>query len=752
MLKCSSHRFFYSTAFSPTTNTIAFVNAEGTAIDLWDLNDLESRSTTTSVHYTTAKIALVGDSGVGKTGLGWVLTHDTGFKEHASTHGEQFWIAGRLSKTRSDGAICDAVVWDLAGQPDYRLIHSLFIGDADVALVVFDPTNRQEPLKGAEFWLRALGASKDKMCDVILVGARIDRGTGILTSDEIDAFARTHGVAGGYIATSAMRGDGIGELTARVAELIGWEKRQATVTLEIFKEIRDHVLEIKARESSDVLVTLEQLRGHLHANTSKVYELADIDTATKHLSHHGYLRPLRDSAGQSFILLAPDLLNNLAASMVLEARRNPKGLGALDEKRVLSGQYSFQELAELESRDREVLLDAATTLFIEHNICFRETLGNDPYLIFPSLINQNKPPVEDVVVVDGTAYTATGATENVYASLVVLLGYTNTFTRTNQWRNQARYEMGRGQICGFRLAEERQGEIDLVLYFGADAAASTKQLYQGLFEKFLLARDVHVEIFPPMQCPKCKYAQPRSEVIKRQREQATAMFCTNCGKKVALPERILTAPTRTAPLDAVSREQRTASRRTQFEKAITWLKGYLRDTKRSKSPSCFISYAWGDPDQERWLERHLATDLRNAGISVILDRWHSQAGGNLARFVEQIESADFVALVGTSRLRDKYNSKDTDPVVAAEMKLINARLMQRESESKRVIPLLLEGESRTSLPPLAKTSVAIDFRNEELYFERTFDLLLTLYEIPFDDPAMRDLRDTIRSASKRRPA
>ena len=131
-------------------------------------------------------------------------------------------------------------------------------------------------------------------------------------------------------------------------------------------------------------------------------------------------------------------------------------------------------------------------MFIEHNICFRQSLGSETYLIFPSLINQNKPPTEDIPTVDGTAYSASGATENVYASLVVLLGYTNTFTRTNQWRNQAQYEMEKEQLCGFRLLEEREGEIDLVLYFGTGADLSTQQLFQGLFEKFLLTRDVRV--------------------------------------------------------------------------------------------------------------------------------------------------------------------------------------------------------------------------------------------------------------------
>ncbi|HEX8537918.1 MAG TPA: hypothetical protein VF664_10685, partial [Cystobacter sp.] len=105
----------------------------------------------TSVRYTSAKIALVGDSGVGKTGLGWRLAHGD-YKQQNSTHGEQLWVLNDLRTLRSDGTQCEAVLWDFAGQPDYRLIHALFLDDADLALLVFDPTNRQESLKGVEYW------------------------------------------------------------------------------------------------------------------------------------------------------------------------------------------------------------------------------------------------------------------------------------------------------------------------------------------------------------------------------------------------------------------------------------------------------------------------------------------------------------------------------------------------------------------------------------------------------------------------
>src|SRR5207245_1349551 len=113
--------------------------------------------------------------GVGKTGLAWRLTHRH-FKEQPSSHGQQFWAVEALWATRPDGAECEAVLWDLAGQPDYRLIHALFLDDADLALVVFDPTDRQDPLLEVKHWLRALSHRHSGPCNTILVGARIDRG------------------------------------------------------------------------------------------------------------------------------------------------------------------------------------------------------------------------------------------------------------------------------------------------------------------------------------------------------------------------------------------------------------------------------------------------------------------------------------------------------------------------------------------------------------------------------------------------
>ncbi len=92
-----------------------------------------------SVHYVNAKVVLVGDTGVGKTGLSLVLSGQS-FQATDSTAGRQVWaldaaeeeLPGERRRTR------ETLLWDLAGQPGYRVIHQLHLSEVAVALVVFD--------------------------------------------------------------------------------------------------------------------------------------------------------------------------------------------------------------------------------------------------------------------------------------------------------------------------------------------------------------------------------------------------------------------------------------------------------------------------------------------------------------------------------------------------------------------------------------------------------------------------------------
>lgn len=692
------------------------------------------------------------------------------FKEHASTHGQQFWPLRHLDRKRGDGAQCEAVLWDLAGQPDYRLIHALFLEDADLALVLFDPTRNDDPLQGVGFWLKQLGwervrdrvvagsgrsaheepPSEARACQTILVAARCDRGGARLSRQDLEVFCQQRGI-GAYHTTSALTGDGVEELIERMKDLVPWEDKPATVTTETFKRIKDFVLGLKAdSRRSEVILTPAELRQRL-TRTDSAWEFTEAEmlTAVAHLANHGYVTRLKTSQGEPRILLVPELLNNLAASFVLEARRNDRGLGALEERRLLAGEYSFPELANLTSAERYILLDSATVLFLGRNVCFRETdpLTSIAYLVFPELINLKKPEVDDEETVeDGVAYSVSGAVENVYASLVVLLGYTHTFTRRNQWRSHARYQVGNGLVCGFRREAEQDGQVDFVLYFGLGVTETVRTLFQSLFENFLAGRNLTVMRYQPVSCSN-GHALNRAVVREQVLSGADFAYCSRCGKRVDLLNSYKAIQFPKEDVAIVEAQRRVADQRSHFEQVVFRLKTYVTEQKITP-PTCFISYAWGTPEHERWVEHSLASDLVNAGLVVVLDRWeNARIGSSVPRFVERAGKCDRVIVVGTPLYQTKYENDEPMGgfVVAAEGDLIGGRMIGSEAEKLSVLPILLAGTDELSFPYLLRGRVYADFRKSEAYFDTILNLMLTLYEIRPRSPVAVELRESLHT-------
>lgn len=136
---------------------------------------------------------------------------------------------------------------------------------------------------------------------------------------------------------------------------------------------------------------------------------------------------------------------------------------------------------------------------------------------------------------EDVSYRVSGPVENVFASLVVLLGYTNMFVRNNQWQDQAQYQLGAGEICGFKQVSSREGEIELVLYYAENISSHVRSLFQGLFERFLTAKDLEVYRFRPVDCPRCKDRLARSVITQQLGKGRTFTYCNNCGSQIELP-------------------------------------------------------------------------------------------------------------------------------------------------------------------------------------------------------------------------
>ena len=330
---------------------------------------------------------------------------------------------------------------------------------------------------------------------------------------------------------------------------------------------------------------------------------------------------------------------------------------------------------------------------------------------------------------------------------MVQLGYTNLFHRDHHWQNQAQYELSSGEQCCFRQIAERDGEIGLVLSYSAAAGEDTHSLFQGAFERFLKRRKVQIIRFPAVVCPE-GHQQERAVIRKAISGLRASFFCDQCGTKIQTPtpHEIGTHAPRHATV--LQQAEQISVRRTEYEVAVSWIKSFRRDRRDGpQKPTCFISYAWGNPLDERWVE-DLVVNLRNADVAVTFDRWHNTPGTSITRFIEGIENSDFICPVGTPEYKLKDAAEESDPVVQAELRLIKTRLRKRDATRATVIPLLRRGKvPEEAFPPLLLDSVYVDFRKDDMLFIHLFELLLTLHRISFENEMARKYRAEIARSS-----
>jgi GTPase SAR1 family protein len=181
---------------------------EGEVIRVWEVNWEQLASSPAAretVRYRNAKVVLVGDTGVGKSGLGAVLAGQP-FGPTDSTHRRKVWLFESKKSRLADGEsqTREVMLWDLAGQPGYRLVHQLNIDQAVVALVLVDARSETDPLGPAEYWARAIDQARSVIpITKFLVVARTDRGGLAVSPEALRQFAQKFGFSQKIFQTSA---------------------------------------------------------------------------------------------------------------------------------------------------------------------------------------------------------------------------------------------------------------------------------------------------------------------------------------------------------------------------------------------------------------------------------------------------------------------------------------------------------------------------------------------------------------------
>merc|ERR1719311_1592806 len=115
------------------------------------------------------KLVFIGDQAVGKTSIISRFMYDTFDNHYASTIGIDF-----VSKSVPvDNGTVRLQLWDTAGQERFRSLIPSYIRDSQVAVVVFDITNRESFLSTTK-WIQDVRAQRGNDVIIVLVGNKTD--------------------------------------------------------------------------------------------------------------------------------------------------------------------------------------------------------------------------------------------------------------------------------------------------------------------------------------------------------------------------------------------------------------------------------------------------------------------------------------------------------------------------------------------------------------------------------------------------
>ena len=149
-----------------------------------------------------------------------------------------------------------------------------------------------------------------------------------------------------------------------------------------------------------------------------------------------------------------------------------------------------------------------------------------------------------------------------------------------------------------------------------------------------------------------------------------------------------------------------------------------------------ISYSWNTKNPEAWdnkkleakdKEEHqawvikLATDLKNKGLNIILDKWHLRLGESMTHFMERsVTNSERVLCILTPAYKEKCDNRKDG--AGYEASIITSEMLQNVLTTK-FIPVLRTGDWNESSPVFLNGRLGIDIRNDDEYDKKLTELV-----------------------------
>ncbi|MBN2287566.1 MAG: TIR domain-containing protein [Tissierellales bacterium] len=158
---------------------------------------------------------------------------------------------------------------------------------------------------------------------------------------------------------------------------------------------------------------------------------------------------------------------------------------------------------------------------------------------------------------------------------------------------------------------------------------------------------------------------------------------------------------------------------------------YIGGKMSQKNPKLFISYSWSSPEHEEWVLL-LATELRESGVDVVLDKWDLKEGHDSFAFMEKMVTdpeIKKVAIICDKTYSEKANKRKGG--VGTETQIITPEIYQKEDQNKFVAVVAERNEDgQAYLPVYYKSRIYIDLSESDLYSTNFEQLLRWIYDKP----------------------
>jgi len=149
------------------------------------------------------------------------------------------------------------------------------------------------------------------------------------------------------------------------------------------------------------------------------------------------------------------------------------------------------------------------------------------------------------------------------------------------------------------------------------------------------------------------------------------------------------------------------------------------------APKLFISYSWTDAEHEQWVI-NLATELRERGVDVILDKWDLKEGHDAVAFMEKMVTDPEIKKVAII-CDEEYAAKADGRAggVGTETQIISREVYENQDQEKFVAVVCEKDETgKAHLPTYYKSRIYIDLSEPDRYADNFERLLRWIFDKP----------------------